>query len=120
MNAEKLREELTTLGWKVYDGGKSYPASPVHGPGTPGWYACISPRVGPDCECNDKPPQIVLEPYIPNVSGEVTVELSLCAQMRGVWWNVKCYSLTGEELLSRFNELSVDLLMFWQNTQRVV
>jgi hypothetical protein len=84
------------------------------------WYAYrrseLPARV---CECNDDKPgaQIVIRPFewdewiVPNHAGALEVEL--CAQAAGVWWNFTAYSISADELPANLADVERRLIAAW-------
>ena len=88
------------------------------------WYAWQRQRIdGPDCECNDKPPGLMVWPHVfsaefvrrHNVpSNNGSVELELCGELGGNWLKFRAYSLTPAEFFDSLPLASRQLSAAWR------
>lgn len=92
MQHEELRDRLQELGWRIAKNNvrKEYNEAD--------WYAWQANRHDvdwPDCECNDKPPSIIIEPHQFQIGEhEVSsVEFIVTGEAGGNWYNLRLYSV---------------------------
>jgi hypothetical protein len=101
-----LRTQLTDLGWVIYPDNDRF--------NSVSWYACSQPGLGRHCENNEKPPQFVLRPYQFGQDIPPSVEMSVCGEVDGVWYDLKSYGMGPVEVLERMATVSASLLAAWE------
>lgn len=86
MDANELRAALEADGWRF---GKALRATGVD------WYAWRSLDGAVNCACNDKPPPLVLQPYVLDHSGihHRSVEFEVIGEGGGQWLKLQAYSV---------------------------
>lgn len=79
-----------------------------------GWYAWRRIE-GTDCECNDKPPSLVIWPYSMVNYGETfeSVEIEITGERKGVWWKLKAYAIQAKELKEKLPMIENTLVYAW-------
>lgn len=78
------------------------------------WYAWR--RIdGIDCECNDKPPSLVIWPYRYNHSGQIfePAEIEIIGKRKGVWWKLKAYAIQAEDVKEKLPMIEKNLVHAW-------
>ena len=82
------------------------------------WYACRRTLLpARECETNEgKGIQIVVIPYS-HCSWE-SIEIEVCGEAKGIWWNFKAYSLTIKEFQNRLPEIETSLIAAWNALTR--
>lgn len=77
------------------------------------WYAYRRSELpARECECNDgKPAQIVINPY--EIVGNEQVEVDLIGEYGGVWYKLKAYSLSSDDLRARLPDVEASLVRAW-------
>ena len=106
----ELRSALEAAGWRI----ENYGAMQEN---ACNWYAWSADRAGiaPDCECNDKPPGLVIHPYDCRF-GEVrsrSVTVDLTGERDGVWWKLTSYAVAPEEFMQRLPRIRAGLAAAW-------
>ena len=83
---DATRDALVAAGWRIYqDSLKDRGCN---------WYACKPSEAGPDCLCNDKPPQYVAWPYRLDINGRSweSCEIERTGELAGGrWLSLKSY-----------------------------
>lgn len=111
MNQQDLKQKLEELGFKIYDNDLTDASNMSR------WYACKRlPKDLRYCDCNDKPPQLVIHPhfYVFNGFPHRTCEVSITGEYDGVWYDLKAYSLLPEDLLEKLDSIEVKLIAAWE------
>lgn len=105
---DDLRPFLRAHGYRIEDPNPlRYPDNEVT------WYA-YRPGDGPDCECNDKPPSLIVLPYKRSANPEYeSVMVEIRGEANGVWWMLNAYSLRPGEVLARLDAIERALLAAW-------
>jgi hypothetical protein len=72
-----------------------------------------------DCECNDKPPQIIVKPHSFEISERVieSAEVEVTGE-QGNWWNLTAYGIRCEELPGKIAAIEADLIAAWNAISR--
>lgn len=110
MEHQQLKQELEQLGFKIYSNDLLDPSNLSR------WYACRrSSEPMRNCECNDKPPQLIIQPhyYVFNKFSHRTCEVYMVGELDGVWYDIKAYSLLPEEMLEKLNLIEDRLINAW-------
>lgn len=110
MEHQELKQKLEELGFKIYDNDLLDQANLSR------WYAC---RRIPDirhCDCNEKPPQLVIQPhyYVFDYYPHRTCEVFIVGEYDGVWYELKAYSLLPEEMLEKLDAIEAKLVGAWE------
>lgn len=94
MTEYELKDKLIQLGWKI---SKNHFKSTYN---DIGWYAWTSLKDIPNCECNEKPPSLIIEPYQAFIGEEQllrSVEFRLTGESKGRWYSLNLYSVPFHE-----------------------
>ena len=92
MQHEELRDRLQALGWRISKNQLRAEYNEAN------WYAWLPDRAElslPHCECNDKPPSIVIEPFQFNMGASEarSVEFKITGEAGGNWYTLTMYSV---------------------------
>lgn len=110
---EAFKQHLESFGWRCYTDHMAKDASLPY-------YACKRPQsIVFDCECNDKPPQLVakLWHFYPGLYGNCgipdskSVELEICGQLpnnKWVWFKTSC---SWDDLLNEESLKALDAML---------
>lgn len=103
---ERMKTELEKLGYRIEKG--RFSDEP--------WYAWKGTQGTPECNANDRPPCITVNPHIFNASNiffhEYTVEL--CAQTPiGEWVKLMFYGLKEDKVLGKLRTIEGSLSAAW-------
>lgn len=86
-----------------------------------GWYAWRrSQHAAAECETNGDKCQIVVQPHKfdhPNYTSE-SVEVNVCGQADGVWWELKAYSMPPEVAKVKMAKVESSLIAAWNGLHR--
>lgn len=80
------------------------------------WYAWRSlPAGARDCECNDKPPSLIVTPHLFTMRDRqyTSVEVGITGQHAGTWFHLKAYSIGVDELPSQLPRIESALTSAW-------
>jgi hypothetical protein len=101
---DTLREWLIAEGFRI---------APDRSDGECNWYAYRPSGIpARECECNPfKPSQIVVMPF--ERDGRESVEVNVTGEFGGLWYQLKCYSLSPAELMGRMREIEASLIAAW-------
>jgi hypothetical protein len=93
VTANPMRHELNDCEWYAY----RRLSSPAH-----------------DCECNDRPPQIIVHPHSFSVNDRTieSVEVEITGEC-GNWWKLTGYGVACEELPGKLAGIEVNLIAAW-------
>lgn len=110
MNHSELKDALQARGWRF--GRPDKPMNLVD------WYAWHPKRLtGPDCCCNNKPPPLVMYPFLINHNGleHSSVEFEVAGELpNGRWCNFKLYSVPMAEALYAIPHATAALTASWE------
>ena len=108
LNTTKLQEYLKSAGWRIDKKPMQDQMDKCD------WYAWQPkcPDDWPDCECNDKPPSLVITPTVFDVPGSVT--FSLRGQMGGQWYCLKMYSVPMDDAMQTIGKATSGLGAAWK------
>jgi hypothetical protein len=81
------------------------------------WYACrwLAPE-SRRCECNDDKPglQLVIRPYRAiDIFKSRTASFEITGETKGVWYNLKAYSINIDVVPEKLDEVSKSLVRAW-------
>lgn len=76
-------------------------------------FASIDKIDGPDCDCNDRPPEIHLKYH--NLGGQdyKSIELEVVGESSNNWIRMMIYSITPEEFKEKFPKIIKALSAMW-------
>jgi hypothetical protein len=68
-----------------------------------------------DCECNDKPPQLVINPYewFMNDNHHFSCEIEITGEYNGLWFQLKSYSISLEDIMTNLDGIELMLSRSW-------
>lgn len=104
---DKLKAFLEARGYKFY---KNYIDRGFD------WYACKRSESKRECTSNEKPPQIVVNPF-KHTYGDATVEsvtVDVTACFNGLWWKLEAYSLSPKETIKELDKIEASLVKAWE------
>lgn len=113
MLQDELKEALTVIGFR-------HARKPIFNEvyNTCNWYAYrkIS-QTFVNCECNDKPPSLIIEPSYMTVNGRAhdTCEVIITGERDNVWFQLKAYGIKASELIERLPKVEAALVAAWNN-----
>jgi hypothetical protein len=112
MPAEQLRAGLEAAGWRIDRDSMRDPMNRCD------WYAWMPKRPAdwPDCECNDKPPSLVIWPSylrLPDGREMAGVEFEVTGESGGRWFKLRMYSVQPNEALAAAEEAVAGLGAAW-------
>jgi hypothetical protein len=119
---DDFRAQLEAAGWRI--GRDSLKAAG----NVCNWYAWKRGGIdGPDCECNDKPPSLMVWPHLfdgawadaHNVKNTGSVTLEICGERGGQWLKFHVYSLTPAVFFDRLALASAQLTAAWRAAAEV-
>lgn len=109
---EELKSELKDAGWRI---DKKPTRSHMD---RCDWYAWQPKRPDewPDCDCNDKPPSLTLQPSCIEVNDRLhtSVEFDLCGEKHGRWHALKVYSIKLDEAMDAIPKATAHLGAAWK------
>lgn len=110
---DDLKAALIAAAWRVE---KNYM---THDYNLADWYAWRPklPEGWPDCECNDKPPALMLWPsagVVPN-TGQIYsgAEFEVCGELHGRWFKLRSYSYRLDEVIEAAPQATAHLGAAW-------
>jgi hypothetical protein len=67
------------------------------------------------CHCNEKPPSFCITPFLWTINQQpyVSAEACLTGEQSGIWYQLKAYSISEEELKTRLDEIEDKLIAAW-------
>ena len=80
------------------------------------WYACKRTTSARECMSNEKPVQIVVNPF-KNTYGDATIEsvtVDVTACLNGLWWKLETYSLSPKETIKHLDKIEASLVKAWE------
>ncbi len=112
MTQDELKAALSDAGWRIENNrlrGEYNECS---------WYAWHAnrPSAWPDCQCNDKPPSLIIMPSytrLPDGQEFSGVDIDLTGEMNGRWFKLKMYSVNTDEVLQAAEEAKRTLGAAW-------
>ena len=117
---DEFRAALHDAGWNISGNNMAAKHNGCN------WYAWQRQRIdGPDCECNDKPPGLIVWPHVfsdefrrkhdnlPKNGGSVEIELT--GERAGLWLKFRVYSITPAEFFDRLPLASRQLVAAWRS-----
>ena len=105
----KLKKFLEERGYKFY---RNY----IDRDNGCDWYACKRTESGRECMSNEKPVQIVVNPF-KHTYGDATVEsvtVDVTACFNGLWWKLEAYSLSPKETIKHLDKIEKNLVKAWE------
>jgi hypothetical protein len=82
------------------------------------WYACRRfAQESRRCECNsDKPGlQLVIRPYhSTDITNSRTATFEIIGKTKGIWYNLKAYSINIDDVPEKLDEVSESLVRAWE------
>lgn len=93
---DDLRAALEADGWRIYGNNLKSRDNLCN------WIACRTDDLGlPDCRCNNKPPQFVVDPSHFDMCGHVSrsVQVSISGEAGNdlIWFKLAAYSIAADE-----------------------
>lgn len=109
----ELKDWLTSKGFKFQE-------NPIPTPGNHiGWVAYRPvPHEVRACETNDtKRLQLVIHPYQYPINGDLysSVELQVTGEYNKVWYQLRAYSLSPDEVTEQLDTIELSLVKAWNN-----
>lgn len=106
---DELREALVTKGYKLFNYSLNYKENHCN------WIACKrTEETTRWCDCNDKPPQFVIKPYLYTfddiTSKGFTVDIT--GELDGDWFELSCYGLRVEDI-EKLESIERKLVKAW-------
>ena len=103
-----LRTKLETLGFTTGQNHQSMPENECR------WYAWRPLAGGRDCECNEKPPSLIVTPYLYTIRDRqyTSTEVAVTGQ-RGEWFHIKAYSVNPEALPEALPQIEAAIGRAW-------
>jgi hypothetical protein len=122
---DDFRSALESAGWAIANNNIAAEYNGCN------WYAWNRQRVdGPDCECNDKPPALIVYPHVFSAefmrrhdvshANAGSVEVEVCGERGGQWLKFRVYSITPAEFFERLPLASRQLAAAWRAAAGVV
>lgn len=116
---DELRGELNKIGYTIYADNLKAKENKCN------WIACKPTHLkARNCECNDKPPQIVIKPYwylFSDEDGYRSVEVGVTGEAGGQWYEFKAYAVSPDELMndleSSLYKLECKLIKAWDSLE---
>lgn len=107
MTLEELHSKLEASGWRF--------GAPQWQRTGSTWYAWKRIDGFADCECNDKPPCICLQPYVIEVPGNTyrSAEFEVCGETGGRWLKLTAYSVPIDEAIEAIPKCTAMLRAAW-------
>lgn len=121
IGCDSLRGWLTAQGFRVALDDLSHKDNECN------WYAYRNSRSpARDCECNyGKPMQIVVHPWriaagngVLRACGLESVEIDVTGEVEGRWYQLRCYGIKHDELMTRLHEIEEALIAAWNALRR--
>jgi hypothetical protein len=108
MNTDQLKATFQSLGWNI-----GVPLSKDTGVS---WTAYKRITNAPDCQCNDKPPNVTVTPY--NIVFDTnifhSVEFQLTGELpNGMWFKTEIYGIKYEDVITKLDEIVAILARAW-------
>lgn len=108
---DALRQTLEAAGFKVANNGLASRENLCR------WYAWRPSAIqARPCECNNKPRmQIEVYPHVFSVDAKTyrSAEVKLVGEAGGVWFDLKAYSISMENLPSKLDAIEAQLVAAW-------
>jgi hypothetical protein len=107
IGCDELRTWLESQGFRAYTNAPS-------ADNACNWYTCrTTALMSRECECNEKPVQIIVRPFKFGLSIPDFIEVEVRGQTGDLWFQLMAHSLTPDELRARLPEIEARLIAAW-------
>lgn len=108
---DELRADLEAAGWRIYRTG-------TDSVNVCNWYA-VEPTLKaarPDCACNDKPPVVIVQPYLYEPMNHRACDVELRGQLPNTkdWVSFRVYGIDPASVLSTYPTYYRILASAWE------
>lgn len=107
-----MREWLVENNFILYKANQTYGCN---------WVAIKKIEDVPDCACNEKQPQFAVTPATSQLKSIERCEIGISAETPNeVWFELKAYSLTADELKEKLPDIERQLIGAWRAVNRTL
>ena len=103
--------------WLIDKGFKSYNNHLKSEYNMVDWYAARRTNSKRDCECNNRPVNLVVWPCsmrIPDGAIHESTSIEVTGEYNGLWYKLEAYSLSVDELKKNFDKIEESLVRAWE------